>query len=57
MMIEITLQRATQEDLEFAFAVKKAALGDYVAKTHGWDEAEQRASLTFCTINVESKIK
>lgn len=39
----ITLRPAVAEDSEFAFSLKKAALGSYVAETYGWDEGEQRA--------------
>ena len=39
----LTLRRANADDAEFAFAVKRAALGMYVAQTWGWDEEFQRA--------------
>ena len=41
-MENVALRAATQEDTEFAFVVKKAALGEYVRETYGWEEAEQR---------------
>jgi ribosomal protein S18 acetylase RimI-like enzyme len=37
-----TLRPARPEDSEFVFQVKKAALGEYIEKTWGWDEAYQR---------------
>jgi len=39
---EVDLRPATASDSRFAFNVKKAALGAYIAETYGWDEAEQR---------------
>jgi len=39
---KVKLRPATQADAEFAFGAKKAALGEYVRRTYGWDEAEQR---------------
>ena len=42
-MESIVLRQATVEDSEFVFLVKKAALGEYIAQTWGWDEAFQRA--------------
>ena len=33
---------ATDKDFEFAYQVKKAALGPYIEKTWGWDEDWQR---------------
>ena len=42
-MESVVLRQATLEDSEFAFLVKKAALGEYIAQTWGWDEAFQRA--------------
>jgi ribosomal protein S18 acetylase RimI-like enzyme len=41
-MHTVSLRRATTEDSEFVFLVKKAALGEYIAQTWGWDEAFQR---------------
>jgi ribosomal protein S18 acetylase RimI-like enzyme len=38
----LILRQATSQDKEFAFQTKKAALGEYVAQTRGWDEDEQR---------------
>ncbi len=38
----IRLRSATEADKEFCYEVKKAALGQYVAQTWGWDEAFQR---------------
>ena len=42
-MESVVLRQATLEDSEFVFLVKKAALGEYIAQTWGWDEAFQRA--------------
>ena len=42
-MEQVALRPATQEDSGFAFDVKKAALGEYVRETYGWDEDEQRS--------------
>ena len=39
---KVALRPATQQDSGFAFNVKKAALGEYVRETYGWDEDEQR---------------
>ena len=36
------LRISTDADLEWAFDLHKAALGDYVEQTWGWDEAVQR---------------
>lgn len=41
-MESVKLRPATQDDSAFAFEVKKAALGEYIRQTYGWDEAEQR---------------
>jgi len=41
-MEKVVLRPAIQEDSGFAFHVKKAALGEYVRETYGWDEDEQR---------------
>jgi ribosomal protein S18 acetylase RimI-like enzyme len=38
----LLLRPAAHVDTEFAFHVKKAALGDYVRMIYGWDEDEQR---------------
>jgi ribosomal protein S18 acetylase RimI-like enzyme len=38
----VILRQATIEDSEFVFFVKKAALGEYIAETWGWDETFQR---------------
>ena len=40
-MEKAALRPATQEDTGFAFDVKKAALGEYVRETCGWDEDER----------------
>ena len=37
----VSLRAATPKDSGFAFRVKKAALGQYVRETYGWDEDEQ----------------
>ncbi len=37
-----SLRPARLEDSEFVFQVKKAALGEYIEKTWGWDEEFQR---------------
>jgi len=42
-MESVVLRQATLEDSEFVFLVKKAALGEYIVQTWGWDEAFQRA--------------
>ena len=39
----LLLRPATADDLPFAFAVKRAAVGPYVAQVWGWDEDFQRA--------------
>ena len=41
-MAKVALRSARQEDKEFAFDVKKAALGEYIREMYGWDEDEQR---------------
>lgn len=41
-MPTLIFRQATAQDKEFAFQTKKAALGEYVAQTRGWDEDEQR---------------
>jgi ribosomal protein S18 acetylase RimI-like enzyme len=41
-MLNITLRTATEQDSEFVFLIKKAALGEYIAQTWGWDEQFQR---------------
>lgn len=40
--VSVKLRRATPEDGEFAYRVKKTTLGDYVRQVWGWDEDEQR---------------
>src|SRR5919204_6392253 len=41
--LSIALRQATLTDSDFAYQVKKTALGEYVKKTYGeWDEAFQR---------------
>jgi GNAT superfamily N-acetyltransferase len=40
--VAVTLRQATARDSEFAFQVKKTALGEYVRQVWGWDEDEQR---------------
>ena len=42
MLQRVSLRPATIKDAEFVFLVKKAALGEYIAQTWGWDEAFQR---------------
>ena len=37
-----SLRPSTDADFEWAFRLHKAALGDYVAQTWGWDDAAQR---------------
>ena len=39
--MEFTLRPATADDFEFAFEVKRDALGPYVAERWGWDDALQ----------------
>ncbi len=41
-MTNYALRRATDDDREFAYALNKAALGEYVMAIWGWDEAWQR---------------
>jgi ribosomal protein S18 acetylase RimI-like enzyme len=41
-MSDITLRKATADDVEFAFQIKKAAFQIYIEKVWGWDEKEQR---------------
>jgi hypothetical protein len=41
-MQEVALRPAIPEDSDFAFGVKKAALGEYLREMGGWDEEEQR---------------
>jgi GNAT superfamily N-acetyltransferase len=36
------LRPSSDADLEWAFELHKAALGDYVEQTWGWDETDQR---------------
>ena len=39
---EWRLRRITEADFEWAFELHKAAMGEYVARTWGWDEDFQR---------------
>jgi ribosomal protein S18 acetylase RimI-like enzyme len=41
-MLDVTLRPATDQDSEFVYLVKKAALGPYIELTWGWDEEFQR---------------
>jgi ribosomal protein S18 acetylase RimI-like enzyme len=41
-MSPVMLRPATPADSEFCYQLHKAALGDYVAATWGWDERVQR---------------
>jgi GNAT superfamily N-acetyltransferase len=41
-MDNLTFRKATLNDSELAYQVKKAAFKDYVEKVWGWNEAEQR---------------
>ena|SRR5688572_25241060 len=41
-MQTVSLRPATNQDSEFVFQIKKAALGEYIAQTWGWDETFQR---------------
>jgi GNAT superfamily N-acetyltransferase len=41
-MNSFTLRKASPNDSEFAYCVKRAALREYVEKVWGWDETEQR---------------
>jgi ribosomal protein S18 acetylase RimI-like enzyme len=41
-MLNVILRAATEDDSEFVFLVKKAALGTYIEQTWGWDESFQR---------------
>jgi len=41
-MSTVVLRPATPADSEFCYQLHKAALGDYVAATWGWDERVQR---------------
>ena len=38
----IKLRKASQDDKEFAYQVKKAAFREYVERARGWEEDEQR---------------
>jgi len=40
---QLAFRPATPADSAFAYEVKKAALGPYIAQAFGWDEAQQRA--------------
>ena len=39
---KVDLRPATANDSRFAFDLKKAALGEYISETFGWDEAAQQ---------------
>lgn len=39
----IALRSATPADAEFCYRLHKAAMGDYITATWGWDEQVQRA--------------
>ena len=41
-MSSLTLRKASPNDSEFAYCVKRAAFSEYVEKVQGWDEDEQR---------------
>jgi ribosomal protein S18 acetylase RimI-like enzyme len=41
-MTDYALRPATDDDREFAYALNKAAMGDYITAIWGWDEAWQR---------------
>ena len=41
-MNSLTLRKASPNDSEFAYCVKKAAFREYVEKVWGWDEDAQR---------------
>ena len=41
MAAVITLRPATQDDIEPLYTIHRAALGEYVKQTWGWDEAAQ----------------
>lgn len=41
-MNHLTLRKASPNDSEFAYCVKRAAFKEYVEKVWGWDEDEQR---------------
>ena len=41
-MCSLTLRKASTNDREFAYSVKRAAFKGYVEKVWGWDETEQR---------------
>ena len=60
--MSFTLRRATPDDSEFAYSVKKAAFRECVEQVWGWDENEQRqlharrfAAQEFRIINVAAK--
>jgi ribosomal protein S18 acetylase RimI-like enzyme len=40
--VPVRLRQATARDSEFAYEVRKTALGEYVRQVRGWDEDEQR---------------
>lgn len=41
-MNNLKLRKASTDDKEFAYCVKRAAFRQYVEKVSGWDEVEQR---------------
>lgn len=41
-MRALTLRKASSDDSEFAYRVRRAAFREYVEKVEGWDEGEQR---------------
>jgi ribosomal protein S18 acetylase RimI-like enzyme len=40
--MRLVIRPATSNDSSFSYAVKRAALGDYVAQVWGWDETVQQ---------------
>src|SRR5688572_12106638 len=40
------LRKITEADFEWAFDLHKAAMGEYIARTWGWDEEFQRQFFT-----------
>jgi ribosomal protein S18 acetylase RimI-like enzyme len=42
-MIKYTVRKATEDDLQLAYDIRKNALGDYVRQTWGWNEDWQWA--------------
>lgn len=41
-MTSLTLRKASTEDSEFAYRVRRVAFEQYVEKASGWDDGEQR---------------